>query len=188
MVKEIANAQIAEAIDDIVSEKLLDKDVVIQTLKDALILAVKKKYGTADNIEIELDPDIGKVEVRAKKKVKRVVEDPINEIEAKLAKSIDPSIRINQYLWVPLELSGFGRNAIQIAKQILIQRIREAEREQVFDDFQHKVGEITSGAVQRIERGAVIVNLGRTEGIVHRSEQIPGEHLPLGRIVRILVK
>ncbi len=185
---EIANINVAEAIEDIVKEKLLDREVVIQTLKDALILAVKKKYGSADNIEVEVDPDIGLLQVRARKKVKREVEDPLTEIEAKKAKAIDPSIRVNQYITVPLDLSRFGRNAIQIAKQIMIQRIREAEREQVFDDFQHKVGEITSGAIQRMERGAFILNLGRTEGVIPRSEQIPGEHLPVGRIVRALVK
>jgi len=184
---EIANAQIAEAIEDIVSEKLLDKEVVMQTLRDALLLAVKKKYGSAENVEVELDPELGTVRVLAKKKVKREVEDPTIEIEASVAKKIDPKIRVNQWMWVPLDLSTFGRNAIQIAKQILIQRIREAEREQVFDDYQHKVGEITSGPVQRIERGAVIINLGRTEGVIPRGEQIPGEHYVTGRIVRALV-
>ncbi len=184
---EIANAQIAEAIEDIASEKLLDKEIVLQTLRDALILAVKKKYGSVENIEVELEPELGKVAVRAKKKVKREVEDPATEIEASVAKKINPKIRINQWMWVELDLSTFGRNAIQIAKQILIQRIREAEREQVFDDFQHKVGEITSGPVQRIERGAIIINLGRSEGVIPRGEQIPGEHYVIGRIIRALV-
>lgn len=185
---EIANIHVAEAIEDIVKEKLLDREVVIQTLKDALILAVKKKYGSADNIEVEIDPDIGRLEVLATKKVKRGVEDPLTEIEADEAKAIDPEIRVNQFITVPLDLTAFGRNAIQIAKQIMIQRIREAEREQVFDDFQHKVGEITSGSIQRMERGAFIINLGRTEGVIPRSEQIPGEHLPIGKIVRSMVK
>jgi N utilization substance protein A len=185
---EIANIHVAEAIEDIVKEKLLDRDVVIQTLKDALILAVKKKYGSAENIEVEIDPDIGRLEVLATKKVKRGIEDPLTEIEADEAKAIDPEIRVNQFITVPLDLTAFGRNAIQIAKQIMIQRIREAEREQVFDDFQHKVGEITSGSIQRMERGAFIINLGRTEGVIPRSEQIPGEHLPVGKIVRSMVK
>jgi len=185
---EITNIHVAEAIEDIVKEKLLDKETVIQTLKDALIIAVKKKYGSSENVEVKIDPDLGKLEVLATKKVKREVEDPLTEIEADKAKEIDPSIRINQLITVPLDLSAFGRNAIQIAKQIMIQRIREAEREQVFDDFQHKVGEITSGAIQRLEKGAFIINLGRTEAIIPRSEQIPGEHLPIGRIVRALVK
>ncbi|HDR91206.1 MAG TPA: transcription termination factor NusA, partial [candidate division Zixibacteria bacterium] len=185
---EITNIQVAEAIEDIVKEKLLDKETVIQTLKDALIIAVKKKDGPSDNVEVNIDPEMGKLEVLATKKVKREVEDPLAEIEADKAKEIDPSIRVGQFITVPLDLSAFGRNAIQIAKQIMIQRIREAEREQVFDDFQHKVGEITSGAIQRMEKGAFIINLGRTEAIIPRSEQIPGEHLPIGRIVRALVK
>jgi N utilization substance protein A len=88
---------------------------------------------------------------------------------------------------VELDLANFGRNAIQIAKQILIQRIREAEREKIFDDFQHKINDITSGPVQRIERGAVIVNLGRTEGVIPRAEQIPGERYIMGKIIRALV-
>ena len=185
--KEMANAQIVEAIESIVDEKLLDKETVVQTLRDAITLAVKKKYGSADNIEIELDPNLGRVVVIAKKKVKREVEDPLLEIEASEAKLIDPNIRVNQWISVELDLSNFGRNAIQIAKQILVQRIREAERERVFNDFQHKLNDIASGPVQRIERGAVIVDLGRTEGIIVRGEQIPGERYIVGRIIRALV-
>jgi len=185
--KELGNAQIVEAIEDIINEKLLDKETVIDTLKEALVLAVKKKFGTTDNVEVEFEPAIGRISIRAKKKVKREVEDPLTEIEASEAKAIDPDIRINQWMWVDLDLATFGRNAIQIAKQILIQRIREAERENVFEDFQHKVMEITSGPIQRIERGAVVVNLGKTEGIIPRSEQIPGERYTIGRIIRSLV-
>ncbi len=185
--KELANVQIVEAIEELISDKLLDKETIVQTLKDALILAVKKKYGSSDNVEIEMDPAIGRIAVRAKKKVKREVEDPLLEIDADEAKAIDPEIRINQWMWVDLDLASFGRNAIQIAKQILIQRIREAEREHVYSDFQHKVNEITSGPIQRIERGAVIVNLGKTEGVIPRNEQIPGERYNTGRIIRSLV-
>lgn len=185
--KEIANAQIAEAIQDIVNEKLLDKETVMATLRDALQLAIKKKYGSSENIEIEMDANLGRVAIIAKKKVVKEVEDPATEIDALDAKKIDPSIRVGQWMNVELDMTSFGRNAVQIAKQILIQRIREAERENVFDDYQHKVNEITSGPIQRIERGAIVLNLGRTEGVIPRSEQIPNERYIVGRIMRALV-
>ncbi|MCK5832297.1 transcription termination/antitermination protein NusA [bacterium] len=185
--KELGNIQIVEAMEEIINEKLLDADTVVQTLKDALLLAVKKKYGSADNVEVEFDPKVGRLAIRAKKKVKREVEDPLLDIDAAEAKALDPDIRINQWMWVYLDLATFGRNAIQIAKQILIQRIREAERENVFADFQHKIKEITSGPIQRIEKGAIIINLGRTEGVIPRGEQIPGERYSIGKIIRSLV-
>ena len=148
---------------------------------------MKKKYGNSDNIEIDINPNMGVVSIVAERKVVKDVEDPNTEIELSEAKKIDSSTKLGKTIGVDLDLSKFGRNAIQIAKQILIQRIREAERENVFEDFTHKVGEISSGPVQRIERGAIILNLGRTEGVIPRSEQIPGERVMPNRILRAYV-
>ena len=184
----LANYQIVEAFEDIVKDKSLDPKLVLETLKQALIAAVRKKYGTADNVIVTIDLQLGAIKLVAQRQVVMKASNPALEIEKREARKINPEAKVGDTIEVELNLMEFGRNAIMTAKQNLIQRIKDSEREMVFADYRHKVGEIISGSVQRIERGSVIINLGRAEGIIPRSEQIAGEHLPLGKTIRSYVK
>ncbi len=188
MEREIANYQIVEALEDIVKDRSIDRELVLETVKQALLAAVKKKYGTAENVEVQIDPELGTIRIIAKKKVVMRVLDPATEISKKEAKRLFPEVRAGDVVEVVIDPSEFGRSAVEAAKQSLIQKIKETEREVIYADYRHKVGEIISGVVQRMERGNVIVNLGRTEGMIPRSEQIPGERLPIGKTVRAYVK
>ena len=185
---EIANYQIVEALTDLVKDKGLSQEDVIETLKHALLVAVRKRYGTTDNVEIEINPETGLLKIVAKKKVVTKVSDPATEIAKSEAKKTNPDVRVGDIVEVELNPADFGRNAILSAKQSLLQKIRETEREIIYNDFRHKQNEIISGVVSRVERGNIIVNVGRTEAILPRSEQIPDEHLPIGKTIRAYVK
>ena len=184
------NYEVMEALNQIAQEKNVDKGLVIETLKVGLQSAAKKRYGGGDNIEVEVDPDDGKINIFA---VLEVVEDP-NEAEDPLqavslarAQEIDPNAEIGSTVREPLNVSEFGRNAIQTAKQILVQRVREAERDRIFDDFQARIGEIITGTVQQVSRGEVYVNLGRTEAVLPLKEQIRKEKYRQGDTIRAYV-
>ena len=185
---EIANYQIVEALTDLVKDKGLSQEDVVETLKHALMVAVRKRYGTTENVEIEINPETGLLKIVAKKKVVSKVSDPATEIAKSEAKKIKPDVRVGDIVEVELNPADFGRNAILSAKQSLLQKIRETEREIIYNDFRHKQNEIISGVVSRVERGNIIVNVGRTEAILPRSEQIPNEHLPIGKTIRAYVK
>ena len=188
MAETIANYKIVEAFEDIVKDKNLSVEIVLETMEQALYAAVKKKYGSADNVQITIDAELGTISIIAEKKVVMKIKDSGIEISRKEARKILPGAKVGDIIEVKLDPAEFGRNAVTAAKQNLIQRIKETEREMVFADFRHKIGEIVSGMVLRIERGAVIIALGRAEGIILRSEQIPGEHLPMGKTIRAWLK
>jgi len=185
---EIASHQIVDALEDLVKERNLDKEVIIEILKEAFKAAVKEKYGTTENVDVIIDPELGTIKIIAKREVVLKVNNPALEIAKKEAKKIKPDARVGDIVEVELDPSEFGRKAVLAAKQKLIQSITETEREIIYSDYRHKVGEIVSGAVHRVDRGNVIVNLGRAEGVILRNEQIPDEHLPIGKTVRAYVK
>jgi N utilization substance protein A len=180
------NYDILEAIGQITKDKNLDSEYVIETLEAGLISAAKKKFA-AENIEAKLDRKTGQIQMHMLKKVVPEVVEPSLEISLEDAKEIEPKIKVGQDLKIPLHFEDFGRNAISTAKQVLIQRIREAERDQIFEEYQAKTGELTTGSVQQIDRGTVIVNLGRAEGILPPKEQIQKERYRQGERIRVLI-
>ncbi|MCD6594977.1 transcription termination/antitermination protein NusA [bacterium] len=188
MQEEIANYQIIDALNDIVRDKNLEPEVILDTLKEALISAVRKRYGTSDNIDVDIDPELGKINIVAHKTVVTRVSEPALEIAKSEAKKIRADVKVGDIVDLELNPIEFGRNAIMVAKQSLLQKIRETERELIYADYRHKIGEIISGMVSRIERGNFIFNLGKTEGVIPRNEQIPDEHLPIGKTARAYVK
>ena len=185
---DISNYKIVEALEDLVKDKSLDSELIIETLKQAILSAVRKKFGTSENIEIKIDPKIGTIQILATKTVALRVNDPALEISKKDAKKTKPDARVGDEILIQLSPSEFGRSAITVAKQSLIQHIKERERELVYADYRHRVGEIISGMVSRVDKGNILINLGRTEGVILRSEQIPDEHLPIGKTIRVYVK
>ena len=181
------NLSIVEALGQIAREKNVDREMVVQTLEDALISAAKRRYGNTENYEVEIDATQGKMEVFAKMTVVEEVFEPSMELLLEDAQEIDPDAQLGSVLVQKLDFADFGRNAIQTAKQILIQRVREAERERIYDEFIGRVGTIESGTVQQISHGDIVLNLGRAEAAVPYKEQIRRERYRQGDAVRGLI-
>jgi N utilization substance protein A len=180
------NYDILEAIGQITKDKNLEPEYVIETLEAGLISAAKKKFG-AENIVAKFDRKTGQISMHMVKKVVKQVAEPALEISLAEAKEINSKAKAGEELHIPLHFEDFGRNAIATAKQVLIQKIREAERDRIFEEYQSKVGELTTGAIQQVDRGNVIINLGRTEGIMPPKEQIPKERYRQGERIRIYI-
>ena len=181
------NLSIVEALGQIAREKNVDRELVVQTLADALISAAKRRYGNTENYEVEIDSTQGRMEVFAKMAVVEEVLEPSMEMLLEDAQEIEPDAQLGSVLRHKLDFADFGRNAIQTAKQILIQRVREAERERIYDEFIGRVGTIESGTVQQISHGDIVLNLGRAEAAVPYKEQIRRERYRQGDAVRGLI-
>ncbi len=177
-----------EAMTLIAREKNIEFDAVLETLKGSLLAAAKKKYAYTDNISFKFDRKSNELLMMMTRKVVKKVEDPNTEISLKEAKEIDPEAEIDDEIdeYIDYE-TEFGRNAILTAKQILIQKVREAERDRIYEEYIDKVGTLGSGVVQQIDKGNVIVNLGRGEGILPLKEQIPREKFRQGDRVRAYI-
>ena len=180
------NYEVLEALGQIAQEKNVDKALVIETLEIGLLSATKRRYGTSDNVEVNIDANSGDIEVFAIKSVVKdeEIEDPALQIGLTAAREIEPGVKVNGEIRQMLRFADFGRNAIQSTKQILIQRVREAEREKIYEDYQTRIGEIISGTVQQISHGDILINLGRTEAVIPLKEQIRKERYRQGDPIR----
>jgi len=176
--------EVLEALGQITREKNVPMELVLETLEASLKSAAKKKFGSSDHIGVTIDQATGAIAITATMQVVSEVEDKGVEISLEDAREIDPDVKVGDEVEKKLDFAEFGRNAIQAAKQILIQRIREAEREKIFEDYSERKGEIITGSVQQIDRGNIIVNLGRPEGIVPIKEQIRRERYRQGDTIR----
>lgn len=177
-----------EAMTLIAREKNIDFDAVVETLEASLLAAAKKKYAYTDNITFKFDRKANELSMIATKKVVNQVNDPNIEIPLIDAKELDPEAQLGDELDIYLDYEfEFGRNAINSAKQILIQKIREAEHERIYNEFIDKVGTLVTGVVQQIDKGNVIVNLGRGEAILLVKEQIPREKFRQGDRIRAYI-
>lgn len=183
------NYEVLEALRQIAQEKNVNRDLVLETLEIGLISAAKKRFNTGDNVEVTVDSESGTITVFAEKDVVAdgAMEDPGLEIEVTQALEIDPEAKVGGKIKEELPFADFGRNAIQTAKQILVQRVREAERERIYEDYQGRIGEIISGTVQQISRGDILINIGRTEAIVPLKEQIRKERYRQGDPIRAIL-
>ncbi len=177
-----------EAITLIAREKNLDFDAVLETLQASLLAAAKKKYNYVDNITFKFDRKQNDLVMIATKKVVEESSDPNTEVSLGEAKEIDAEAEVGDEIDIYIDYEmEFGRNAIASAKQTLVQKVREAERDRVYDEFADKVGTLISGVVQQIDKGSVIVNLGRAEGVVPIKEQIPREKFRQGDRIRAYI-
>jgi len=184
---QMNNLNILEALGQIAREKNVDREMVIETLTEALVSAAKRRYGDTDNFEAEVDGDTGRMAVRARKTVVEEVNEPDVEIDLEEARTLDEQAQLGSVVFEELNLSDFGRNAIQTAKQVLVQRVREAERERIYHEFTGRVGHIESGTVQQISHGDIILNLGRAEAAIPLKEQIRRERYRQGDSVRAYI-
>ncbi len=183
------NYDIIEAFGQIAQEKNLNMDYVLETVEAAIASAIKKKYNIEeqDNIRVEINRKEGEITVYLTKTVVDEVTNAGLEMTVAEASEHYEDVEIGQELDVPMPFDAFGRNAITTVKQVLIQKVREAEREKIFGEYEDRVGEIVSGNVQQIEKGSIMVNLGRAEAIVPIREQIKKEKFRQGDRIRAII-
>ncbi|KPB01928.1 transcription termination factor NusA [Ahrensia marina] len=176
--------QIADAV---AREKLIDKEIVIGAMADAIQKAAKSRYGQETNVHADINAKTGEIRLERLMEVVEEVENYDNQIHIDLARADNPDIEVGQFTRETLPPLDFGRIAAQSAKQVIVQKVREAERDKQYDEYKDRVGEIINGTVKRVEYGNVIVDLGRGEGIIRRDELIPRETYRYGERVRAII-
>ena len=179
--------ELNRVIDQVVREKGVDRKVLIETIEDAVKAAARKKMGPSYDLEINFNDEIGEIEVFEFKEVVEEVTDEHTQISLEGARDVDPESQVGDSLGVKMDTDVFGRIAAQSAKQVIMQRLREAERDIVYDDFKDRRGEIIHGIAQRFDKGSIIVNLGRTEAELPLKEQIPKESYKQGDRIRAYI-
>ena len=178
---------IIEAIGQIAREKNVSQDMVVETIETGLLSAAKKRFGTSDHITVNIDVNTGEISMQAEWKVVEEVEDPGIEKTLDEAKLIDKKAKIGKTVLEQLRFEDFGRHAIHSAKQSLIQKVREVEREKVYEDYRMRINEIVTGTVQQILHGDIYINLGRAEAILPQKNQIARERYFQGSAIRALI-
>jgi transcription termination/antitermination protein NusA len=176
--------QIAEAV---AREKSIDRKIVITAMEDAIQKAAKSRYGAENDIRCEIDPKTGETKLTRVLQVVEQVENDSTQITIEEATRRNPDAKIGDLIAETLPPLDFGRVAAQNAKQVIVQKVREAERERQYGEYKDRVGEIVNGTVKRSEYGNVIVDLGRAEGIIRRDETIPRENVRLGDRIRAYI-
>jgi N utilization substance protein A len=163
-------------IDQVVKDKGIDRGVLVEALESAVLSAANKKFRNTRDLEAHFNQEIGEVEVFEFVTVVDEVIDSYKEIDIEEAREVDPDVEVGDSLGMMMETGSFSRIAAQTAKQVIIQKVREAEREGVFNEFKDRVGEVVNGIVRRYERGDLIVDLGRAEALLPNREQVPREN------------
>lgn len=166
------NYDIVEALGQIAREKSVDREMLIETLEAGLLSAARKKFGANAQVMVKFDDQKGGIEMWLAKSVVEAIEDDSLQMTLARAREINPKAQLGEEVRIPLEIAEFGRNAIQAAKQVLVQRVREAEREMVYDEYIDKVGSLVRGVVQQVDRGSVIVKINLTEAVIPARELI----------------
>ena len=178
---------IKRVIDQVSREKGIEPEVLINTLKEAIISAARKKIGPRADIEVHYNEKSGDVEVFHFKEVVEEVEYSDSELTLDEGYEYDPECEIGDSLGIRIDTEEFGRIAAQSAKQVIIQKMREAERNAIYENFIHKKGQIINGIVQRFDRGSIIANLGQAEAVLRPRDQMPRENYKRGDRIRAYV-
>ncbi|MGE5416644.1 MAG: transcription termination factor NusA [Acidobacteriota bacterium] len=168
-------------------ERGIPKEVLLEAIESALKTAYKKNFGSVQNVNVEMDRSTGEFKVYARKEVVEDFEDDRTQITLENAKAVDSEAEIGSEVDIEVTPANFGRIAAQTAKQVVIQRLREAERSLIFEEYSNREGEIVAGTVQRSEQKLIIVNLGPTEAIMLPQDQIPGEVYGQGQRVKTYI-
>ena len=171
-------------IDQVVKDKGINRDVLVEALEAAVLSAANKKYRNTRDLEAHFNNSSGEVELFEFVTVVEEVEDSYQEISFTEAREVDPEAEVGDSLGMKLDASSFSRIAAQTAKQVIIQKVREAEREGIFNEFQARIGELINGIVRRYERGDLIIDMGRAEALLPHREQVPRENYRQGDRVR----
>ena len=177
--------ELKRLIEQMGKDRGIDRDVIIKALEDAMLMAARKKLGADVELEAHYNDEVGEIEIFQFKTVVEKVLDPETQISFEEARAtLDDEAQLGDVLGNKIETNTFGRIAVQTAKQIIIQRVKDAERDNVYEEYHDKKGEIANGFVQRFEGGSIIVNLGRAEGLLPVNEQIFKETYKRGDRIR----
>jgi len=174
-------------IDQIVKEKSINKAIVIEAIEQAVLSAANKKFRNTRNLEATFNYDTGEVELFEYVEVVEDVEDSYRQITLEEAREEDPEVQIGDEIGMKLPSSEFSRIAAQTAKQVIIQRVREAERETIYNEFKDRVGELINGLVRRYEKGDLVIDLGRIEAVLSHKELAPREVYRQGDRIKALI-
>ena len=178
---------IKHVVDQVSRDKGIDRDILIQALEEALKSAARKKYGNQIDIEVHYNEEAGEIEVFQFKEVVEEITEPDIQISLEEGRKLDADCEIGDSLGTKMDTSTFGRIAAQSAKQVIIQKIKDAEKVATYSIFITRKGEIINGIVQRIDRGEIIVNIGQTEGVLPPREQVPRETYRRGDRIRAYI-
>jgi N utilization substance protein A len=181
------NSEFLDALRDLEREKGIDLDVLLEAIEAALLSAYRRNFGSSQNARVHIDRETGDYKVYAQRTVVETVEDPRLEISVEEAREIDPRYEVGDIVENEVTPGNFGRIAAQTAKQVVVQRIREAERNIIYEEFSNREGDIVTGIVQRIEQKNVLIELGKTEAILAPAEQIPGEEYTQGSRIKTYI-
>lgn len=167
-------------LDQVSRDKGIPKEAIIEAIETAFLTAARKKWGHLGELEAHYNQEVGEIELFQFKQVVEQVNDANVEMLFEEAKKLDPEVAVGDVLGVKMDPSVFGRIAAQTAKQVIIQKVRDAERNIIFEEFKDRVGEIITGIVRRFEKGEIIIDLGRTEAVLPKEEQVQGESYKAG--------
>ena len=181
------NKEFIEAIGELEAERGISKEMLFEAIESALVSAYKKNYGTNQNVSVDIDKITGDINVYMSMDVVEEIEDDSAQISLEEAQEIDPAYEVGDVVEYMVTPKDFGRIAAQTAKQVVVQRIREAERTMIFDDFIDRAGEVVTGIVQRNSNGTLFVSVDKTEGILPLKEQVPGEHFEIGERIKVYI-
>lgn len=176
--------QIADAV---AREKAIDKEIVISAMEEAIQRAARSRYGAENEIAAQIDPKTGEITLNRLLEVVENVDEEARQIPLSEALARNPAAQVGDFIAEPLPPLDFGRIAAQNAKQVIVQKVRDAERDRQFEEYKDRVSEIVNGVVKRVEYGNVVVDLGRAEGVVRRDELLPRESFRYGDRIRAFI-
>ena len=185
--KAIDNKQLIKALEDLEKEKGIKKEYLLESIETALVTAYKRNFDSSENVKVVMDKQTGSTNVYSVKEIVEKVENPVTQIDLKSAKKINKTLKVGDQVDVEIVPKNFGRIAAQTAKQVIVQKIREAERDVLYNEYSDRKGEIVSGIIQKADRGIVIMNLGKLEGVMPAKEQIPTERYKVNDKVKAYV-
>lgn len=181
-------SELGRVLEQVEKDKGIGKAILVEALESAMLVAAQKKFGLEREIEAHFNEELGEIELFQFKTVVDIVGNAETEVGQEQAKVLDPDASLGDSIGIKLNSSEFGRIAAQTAKQVIIQKVRDAERDIIFKEFNVRKGEVVSGVCRRIEKGCVVVDLGRTDAILPAREQIPGETFrPGDRVLGYLI-
>jgi len=181
------NGEFLQALDQIAKEKGISKDLLVEAIDVALVSAFKKNFGSSQNVKVEINRETGEVEVYALKTVAEEVENEHLQISLQDAKDLNKKYEVDDVVEIKVTPRNFGRIAAQTAKQVVVQRIREAERGIIFDEYINRENEIVTGLVQRKEKNSIFIDLGKTEAVLGPGEQTPNEVYNIGDRIKTYI-
>jgi N utilization substance protein A len=181
------NREFIKAVEELEKEKEISKELLIEAIESALVSAYKKNYGTSQNVRVNINKETGDIDVFMRKDIVETVEDVQLEVSIDDAREIDPKFQVGDVIEKQVTPRDFGRIAAQTAKQVVVQRIREAERGLIYDDYSSRQSEIVNGIIQRISNDTVFINMGKTEGILAATEQVPGEKYVVNSRIKVFI-